>query len=171
MTYKTYNEQILEHLAHLQSNGLDVTELVVDSGSWIRCHEIGQTKGRGELAYITNTERLANGLLGIRTSFRGLKGIGSFQTYGHGLDSSDVAIHLPVTLNENRETGASDLHEQSARKAYGFWKHSNQSGSSDYLDRKSVGSYGIRFRSSEEYGNVAVVPMFDRNGRLWNSSF
>ena len=101
MAYKTYSEQILEHLAHLQSNGLEVTELVVDSSSWVRCREVGNTKGRGELAYITNTERLANGLTGIRTSFRGVRGGGSFRTYGHGPDNSNTAIHLPVALSDS----------------------------------------------------------------------
>ena len=60
------------------------------------------------------------------------------------------------------------MDEQAARKVYGFWKHSAPSGIADYLTRKGVGSYGIRFQFSEKYGNTAVVPMFDRNGRLWN---
>jgi len=52
-----------------------------------------------------------------------------------------------------------------AKKAYGFWMHSNATGTSDYLDSKKVGYYGIRFRNNK-YGKVAVVPMYDIDSRL-----
>jgi len=35
-------------------------------------------------------------------------------------------------------------------------------GRSEYLERKGVGYYGIRFRSDEKYGDVAIVPMWMR---------
>lgn len=163
---KSYSDQIHEHLHHLQAHGLNVTELTINSPKWIRCHAIGETKGRGEFAYITNSEKFSNCLLGLNTSFRGPNGVGSYKTYGLGPD--DGSIILPIIPKKNLEKATNELHEQAARKAYGFWKYSALSGSSDYLLRKGVGSYGIRFRPSEQYGNVAVVPMHDKHGKLWS---
>lgn len=167
MPYKTYTEQILEHLNHLQANGLDVIELIIDSPSWIRCHEIGKAKCRGELVYISNTYTLNNGCFCLRTSFRGINGRGSYQTYGLPPNKAENSIGLSHS-NEAIPSKENELHELAARKAYGFWKYSNIDGISDYLMRKGVGSYGIRFRPSEQYGNVAVVPMFDEAGKLWS---
>jgi phage/plasmid primase-like uncharacterized protein len=168
MANKTYTEQILEHLSHLQSHWLNVTELRIDPLEWVRCHSIGESKGRGEFAYVTNTEKLSNGLLGIRTSFRGPKGSGSYKTYGLWPNGGDEQINMQCQSIATETKTSNDLHEQAARKAYGFWKHSSFVGTSDYLKKKGVGNYGIRFRSSEEHGNVAVVPMFDAEGKLWS---
>ena len=53
-----------------------------------------------------------------------------------------------------------------ARKAYGFWNYSSMQVRSEYLERKGVGYYGIRFRSGEKYGDVAIVPMVDEKRRI-----
>jgi phage/plasmid primase-like uncharacterized protein len=50
----------------------------------------------------------------------------------------------------------------------GFWNYSSTQGRSEYLERKDVGYYGIRFRSDEKYGDVAIVPMLDEKGRIWS---
>jgi phage/plasmid primase-like uncharacterized protein len=166
MAYKTYTEQVQEHLKTLNGNGLHVSDLKLDSSQWIRCRSHEDTHGRGEYSYISNTEKLSNGLLGIRTSYRGSNGVGNIKTYG-----------LPPSGNENisftahsmtKEAPKEEEWEEAARRAYGFWNHSNIQGKSDYLEHKGVGSYGIRFRSNEQYGNVAVVPMFDEHGKLWS---
>ena len=164
MAYKTYIEQIQEHLKELNDNRLFVSNLSLDSGKWIRCHSHEDFKGRGEYAYISDTESLNNGLLWIRTSFRGPNGLGNFKTYGLASCGNEcISVVNAHSINLNTED-----HELAARKAYGFWNHSLIRGKSDYLDRKGVGYYGIRFRSSEQYGNVAVVPMFDEYGKLWS---
>lgn len=167
MAYKTYTEQLTEHLHCLQSHGLDITEIKIDS-DWIRCRPLGVSQGRGELAYIATTEKLNNGLFGIKTSFRGLNGSGKYSTYGLWPNENEKLLKCP-NLNNAFESKAFDgLHKQAALKAYGFWNHSNTQGKSEYLDRKGVGYYGIRFRQSEQYGNVAIVPMFDEIGKLWS---
>lgn len=76
---------------------------------------------------------------------------------------SYVSIHYHKSSNESYQD-----YQGAARKAYGFWNHSNLQGKSDYLERKEVVFYGIRFRSIVEFGNVAVVPMFDEYGKLWS---
>lgn len=166
MSYKTYHEQLSEHIDHLRSNGLDVEELKIDSDKWDRCRAIGKSHGRGDFCYISNTEKLSNGLYGIKTSYRGQSGIGSFKTYGLWPDGNESnPTYTPKNCLTNADTSQ---HEQAACRAYGFWNHSNTYGSSDYLDRKGVGYYGIKFRSDEKYGNVAVVPMRDECNHLWN---
>ena len=165
MAYKTYSDQIIDHINTLKANGLEVSELKVDTSAWIRCHGAGETKGRGEYSYIANTEKLSNNMFGVRTSFRGPNGFGSFNTYGLSpADNEEVIRHPKSQCDRTRN----ELQEQVARKSYGFWNHSGTQGKSEYLERKGVGHYGIRFRSSEQYGNVAVVPMFDEHGKLWS---
>jgi len=167
MAYKTYKEQLTQHLHYLQSHGLDIAEIRVNS-DWIRCHPIGVSQGRGEFAYIATTEKLNNGLLGIKTSFRGLNGSGKYGTYGQWPNENDQSCSVQNHSIHIEKKDDHEFQEQAARKAYGFWNHSNNQGKSEYLERKGVGHYGIRFRTSEQYGNVAVVPMFDIDGKLWS---
>lgn len=161
MAYKTYAEQLQEHLQNLKDNNLLVSDLTLDK--WVRCRSLSDSKGRGEYAYIINTENLNNGLFGIRTSFRGPNGSGSFKTYGLPPIGNES-----VSIVSNHCSNSSEAHEIAARKSYGFWEHSLSRGRSDYLERKGVGCYSIRFRCSDQYGNVAVVPMRDENGKLWS---
>jgi phage/plasmid primase-like uncharacterized protein len=167
MSYRSYLEQIHAHIAFLQSKGFDIEELKVEAG-FIRCHQINKDQQRGELVYKTRRIKLNNGLTGIQTWYRGAKGeTASFQTYGMGpVENEEVSV-LKV-FPEITQGTASQQHDDAARKAYGFWRYSETNGRSEYLERKKVGYYGIRFRSSLQYGDVAVVPMRDEVGRLWN---
>lgn len=169
MAYKTYVEQISEHINHLQLQNLNIETLIVDSGRWERCRVIGKTTGRGEFCYTSNTQSLSNGLFGLQTSYRGKNGTGSYKTYGLGpnVNASEVKIDLPLK-SPVLEAKTPNHHEQASRRAYGFWNHSDTNGTSAYLDRKGVGYYGLRFRSDAKYGDVAIVPMLDETGRLWN---
>lgn len=166
MGYKTYSEAVFEHITFLHSHGLMIEELKVDAG-FIRCREIGCTKGRGELSYKTTSSSMDNGLLGLATWCRGINGVSNLQTYGlNKCDGEQLSkIEIPKV---NKSVTSEEKHEIAARKAYGFWKNSLLQGSSDYLIQKGVGSYGLRFRESAEYGRVAVVPMIDELGKLWS---
>jgi phage/plasmid primase-like uncharacterized protein len=46
-----------------------------------------------------------------------------------------------------------------------FWDLSSRHGRSDYLERKGVGSYRIRFRDNQ-HGRVAVVPIANVNDKI-----
>ncbi len=165
MPYKTYNEQVFEHIEFLRSKGFDINELKVDAG-FIRCHPAGKSQGRGELSYKSESTPLGERRVGIGTWWRGIGGeSGSFQTYGLPPTGDSVRL-APIVSKSNANNFNQD--ESSAKRAYGFWINSSPHGESDYLKRKGVGHYGIRFRSSEKYGNVAVVPMFDADGKLWS---
>lgn len=107
-------------------------------------------------------------MVGIATWCRGHGGLQSnYQTYGLGPTESEAIPQIINTISQTEEM-ISETHCSVAKKAYGFWQHSSITGTSDYLNRKGVGSYGIRFRQSEQYGNTAVIPMYNSDGRLWN---
>lgn len=166
MGYKTYTELVDDHIAFLHSHGLDVEKLEIDAG-FIRCRAIGCINGRGELSYKTTRSQMANGLLGLATWCRGTNGAANFQSYG--MTGEEKTKPRTVAASEIQRPNLPDeKYADAARRAYGFWKNSQCKGTSDYLDRKGVGSYGIRFRSSDAYGRVAVVPMLDETGVLWS---
>jgi phage/plasmid primase-like uncharacterized protein len=167
MAYKSYFEQIQEHLIFLRSKGFDIVELKINA-DFVRCHQAEKYQYRGELAYKTRTAKLNNGLTGVQTWFRGPQGeSSSFQTYGLGPSVNETAVQLNQAVEPNKSIDTTK-HDEAGRKAYGFWQYSAPRGRSEYLERKKVGCYGIRFRSSAEYGDVAVIPMIDSAGRLWN---
>lgn len=169
MAFLTYNEQEQAHINFLRAEGVDVDRLQVGTTDVIRCREVGQIDGRphGELAYKTNSNELANGQLGLVTWCRGRNGPKNFSTYGAWPIGEDASIFSKEAIAQQAERDLQE-HENAARRAYGFWKHSLLTGGSDYLDRKGVGAYGICFRNDDKYGRVAVIPMRDIDGKLWS---
>jgi putative DNA primase/helicase len=184
MPYKTYDEQILEHVNYLQAKGLIIDEVALiahldpqvndhKANRWQRCRWNGQKKEEtkhkdGEGSYRSDFTKLKNGLCGIKTSCRVEGEFSSFNTYGSwpdGEEKSKLGAAKEGFINHDDEK---ERHEQAARKAYGFWQHCSPTGHSDYLDRKGIGPHGLRFHASEQFGCVAVVPMIDENGRLWS---
>lgn len=161
MSYMTMKEQITSHLNFLVSNGLDVTELKINS-EFIRCRSIGQDDGRGELSYKTTQSVLNNGMIGLATWCRCQGGVvKTHKTYGS--PESVSIIGMSSAGGDSEEPG--DV--ESARKSELFWEYSDRTGEADYLRRKGVGYYGIRFRNNA-YGRVAVVPLRDAEGKLWS---
>ena len=188
MPYKTYQEQVESHIAFLVSLELDVHELQIDQhrhNGWVRVHPSGKTKGRGELVYKCTSSQMSNGLVGLGTICRTRGGeFLSHRTYGRGADDQSNGLvrescHVaPRAISEGRG-GRSDpedadgewdrpTHEEARKRAYGFWSHCSRTGTSPYLLRKGVGSYGIRFRTSQEWGVAAIVPMLDSALQLWS---
>lgn len=169
MAYKSYAKQIAEHLEFLRAKNFNINELVVNpTRKEIRCCAADETHGRGKLAYRCTPRRLNNDLLGLGTWCRGLLGEEDyFMTYGLWPDSDNSEIQEPfISRTQMRESEGSHF-DLAARRAYGFWIHSAFTEKSDYLDKKGVGYYGLRFRRNR-YGNVAVVPMRDEFFRLWS---
>lgn len=167
MAYKTFADQVHDHLTFLRSRGFDVDELKEGAG-FVRCRSAGKSQGRGELCYKTTLTMLANGLVGLMTWSRAAEGVETFKTYGLARDGSELGIGASAPVTPVASGGGGASHEAAARKAHGFWEYSDTQGESDYLKRKGVGAYGIRYRPSAKYGNVAVVPMRDIEGRLWS---
>ena len=161
MTYMTINEQIKSHIEFLKSNDLEVDELKINAG-FIRCMFRGKIGNRGELCYKTTQSQLNNGMLGLATWCRCQGGvINTFKTYGLPLTKNPEVNNM---FSQNIE-GYEQTDVGSRRKSGLFWEYSERVGESDYLRRKGVGYYGIRFRTNE-YGKVAVIPLRDIDGNL-----
>jgi len=156
MSYMTMEEQITSHIAFLKNEQIAINELQLDKG-FIRCDIVG-TSGRGELCYQTKKTLLKNGLIGLSTWLRTKGGeIKTHKTYG--LSSSWKS------LNDNQEIMFLTDKQEAIKKAKFFWDMSSQIGSSEYLLKKGVGYYGIRFRQTD-YGKIAVIPMKDIGGEI-----
>jgi len=151
MSYMTIEEQIASHLAFLSNEQVAVDELMIDKGF---------LQGRGELCYQTKKTFLRNGLVGLATWLRTTGGeIKNHKTYGlSNSQKSENKEPLEMIL-----TGP----QEAIKKAKYFWSMSDQIGSSEYLLKKGVGYYGIRFRQSN-YGKVAVIPMGDILGDIFS---
>ncbi len=159
MIYITFEEQVSRHLNFLQSAGLNIMDLMIDSEEFIRARAKGES-GRGEFAYKTASRRLNNGTTGLITWCRRENGqIKTYKTYGHPFGTSSIKGKLIPSGDKCR------TEETCSERIYKFWELSFRHGESDYLKRKKVGAYRIRFRENQ-YGKVAVIPMIDGQKRL-----
>lgn len=168
MGYMTFEQQQVKHLQFLQESGLEVASLIIDSPEFIRSRITGEL-GRGEYAYKTVSRILNNGMMGLMTWCRSEDGkVNTYKTHGwpfnptdKGRYFSDISSQIAYQpIREGNIPLCADL--EKIRK---FWELSSQYGGSDYLTRKGVGSYRIRFRENQ-YGKVAVVPIVDIRSKL-----
>jgi phage/plasmid primase-like uncharacterized protein len=156
VAYMTMQEQIASHLEFLQQHDFVVDELHIDGG-FIRCCPTEKTSGRGELCYQTRKTQLRNGLVGLITWIRGIGGENNtHKTYGEDFPHNEQSKSQQNITQRLKTTENIEI----------FWELSDELGESEYLLRKGVGYYGIRFRNGE-YGKTAIVPMRDIAGRLW----
>lgn len=172
MPFKTFAEQVDEHLAFLRSKGLDVEALAIDKG-FIRCHALnGSECGRGEYSYKTQKNHMNKpGIVGLVTWCRGSNG-NQFKHSTYGLDgevkSRMLELERPIIKKE--DSGPKIAVSEVESKARYLWNKTKKIGQSDYLERKGIGSYGIRFLENQ-YGRVAVVPAMDEGETLRNLQF
>lgn len=158
MSYMTMDEQLASHLAFLKNQNFAVEELHIDGG-FVRCCAIDRTTGRGELCYQTQKNQLKNGLVGLATWCRGSGGqTNTHRTYGLSFPSPKGKVDAKGAVP------SIDMLEE-IRKAEVFWQMSDQVGEAEYLQRKGVGYYGIRFRRTD-YGKIAIVPMKNIDGKF-----
>jgi phage/plasmid primase-like uncharacterized protein len=158
MSYMTMEEQIASHLTFLKKEQLAIDDLLIDKG-FVRCNIVGESAGRGELCYQTKKTLLRNGLIGLATWLRTKGGeIKTHKTYG--LPS------IKLLLDEDQEKIKGKISGSGAvEKAKLYWNMSDQIGEAEYLLKKGVGYYGIRFRQTE-YGKIAVIPIGDVTGKF-----
>lgn len=166
--YLTYSEMLESHINVLRDAGLDVTDLNT-SGKWIRCNEIsGKQHKKGQFVYKTYAKKLnkipgvEQELYGLSTIYRGRDGIGHHRSFGLPPDQNSQVTS--VNMSESKDQELANENVKASNSAYGFWQRCSTSGKSGYLEHKKVGSYGLRFRVTSEYGEVAVVPMVDPVG-------
>jgi putative DNA primase/helicase len=159
MSYMTMEEQIASHLTFLREEQLLVEELVIDEG-FIRCSPAGGAQGRGELCYQSKKTLLRNGLTGLMTWLRTAGGeIKTHKTYGlAGSERSPDKNQVETAITHS---------DEAIKKAKLFWQMSDETGESEYLLKKGVGYYRIRFRQTD-FGKIAVIPMEDGGGNLFS---
>jgi phage/plasmid primase-like uncharacterized protein len=148
-------EQIASHYTFLREQNFAIDKLHIDVG-FVRCCASDRITGRGELCYQTKKNQLRNGMVGLATWCRGEGGqIKTYKTYGQA--------PLELSVSGVKNTPTERLEE--AKKTEKFWQMSDEVGEAEYLLKKGVGYYGIRFRSTD-YGKIAVVPLRDIHGKL-----
>jgi len=176
MRFNSYQNQVDAQLEKLQAVGLDVSELEINSKKIIICRDI-DAKGRGEkeYAYKTQEKVLNNGDIGLSTWYRGRSGNkGTFLTQSpkpDGHTNFKAKTRASVSSMEAASNERQAAQDAISKKAYGIWINAKQTGVSDYLKRKGVGSYGIRFTESTEYGGTAIVPLVNEYRLLMNVEF
>lgn len=157
MGYMKFEQQVALHLQFLQQAGLTVDNLSINSREFIRSRKKGE-EGRGEYAYKTVTRQLNNGLFGLMTWCRGIDGtVKTYKTYGSPVSDKTTPV--------NQATDKTTVCGCDESKIKHFWEYSSCKGESDYLQRKCVKAYGIRFRENQ-YGKVAIIPLRDIDGEL-----
>jgi hypothetical protein len=152
MSYMTMEEQIASHYAFLKEQNFAIETLNIDGG-FVRYYASDQTTERGELCYQTQKNQLRNGMVGLATWCRGGGGqIKTHKTYGQACSVFSMSVAPTEKLEE-------------IRKAEIFWQMSDELGEAEYLLKKGVGFYGIRFRCTD-YGKIAVIPLRDIDGKF-----
>lgn len=169
MAYQTFTEQVTSHLTFLRDQGLDVETLQVDAG-FVRCHSIDEEGSgkRGKYAYKTQKNMMGKpGIVGLVTWCRCQGGQEkNHKTYGQDGKIATSALSTVKKSNPAKVAPSEDVSSNARR----LWNQAKESGRSDYLEKKDVGAYGIRFLENE-YGRVAVVPLHDWRGYLWALQF
>ena len=168
MEYMSFEQQTIKHIQFLREEGLEVASLDINPQEFIRSRTAGEV-GRGEYAYKTVSRLLNNGMMGLLTWCRSASGtVKTYKTYGQPCNPADRGEFCPHTefqipcqpmMEKNIHLNA-DL-----EKIQKFWDLSSRHGRADYLERKGVGSYRIRFRDNQ-YGRVAVVPIANVRDKL-----
>lgn len=158
MAFKTFVEQVTEHINFLRENGLHVETLEIGCGS-VRCHAIGETEGRGDYAYRTRKNPMNKpNTVGLVTWCRVPGGV-ELKHSSYGLDGEVAGIKVQSVVGKSEPAKAGHS-EEVGKKARYLWSQAKEVGRSDYLERKGVGAYGIRFLENT-YGRVALIPLAD----------
>jgi hypothetical protein len=168
MGFMTFEQQQVKHIQFLQEAGLEVASLIIDSPEFIRSRRLGEI-GRGEHAYKTVTRILNNGMMGLMTWCRSKSGeINTYKTYGWPFSAANKGRFFSNTTSQVANQPIAERNiplDADLEKIRKFWELSSLYGVSDYLTRKGVGSYRIRFRENQ-YGKVAVIPIVDIRDKL-----
>lgn len=164
---KELNSQENLHLAYLHNLCFEVNDLKLNQ--WIKCHKQGET-GAPRNAYRCGEKLMNDGAVGLGTVVRiGSEWLPPYLTRPEP-EQNQSFFGLSSSLNhENLLFDKSKEQIQTMAELsyiHNFWNRSMPKGTSEYLDTKKVGSYGIRFKQSSEFGRAAVVPIKDLLGNL-----
>lgn len=158
--------QELRHLSWLRSLGFSIDILEVDC--WLKCRGAKEVRPSGSYAYKTFANKLDNGGYGLVTVAKVHGKKHKFATLPELESRTPFVFRLSQSFKTSKPLKDYD---KAARKAELLWSYSVNSGQADYLARKGVGAYGIRFKETDKYGRCAVVPMRDIEDKLFNLQF
>ena len=164
----SFEQQTVKHLQFLRQVGMELEKLKINSQEFVRSRTTGELR-RGEYAYKTVSRILRNGMIGLLTWCRSEGGtVITYKTYGwpchpaemeRFFSNTEFQIPCQPMMEKNTHLGVN------LRKIKKFWDLSSRHGKADYLERKGVGSYRIRFRDNQ-YGRVAIVPISNVRDKL-----
>jgi hypothetical protein len=158
MEYMSFEQQTIKHLQFLRQIGMEVESLKINPEEFVRIRTMGEL-GRGEYAYKTVSRTLRNGMIGLLTWCRSASGmVTTYKTYGWPCHPAEMERFFSDTVSYQPMMEKNILSNADLEKIKKFWALSSRHGRADYLERKGVGSYRIRFRENQ-YGKVAVVPI------------
>jgi hypothetical protein len=158
-------DDITEHVAEvcdwLHSIGFEGLESIT-LDEWTKHRLPSERHASGRFAYRIWENRLKNGAIYLVAKARIGEVELSFQTRAtrSGGKYFFQAIPKPVSVvrsSEKMEQTSGDLQCIAA-----FWEGACPDGTANYLHRKQVGSYGLRFCFTDRFGATALVPMRDR---------
>lgn len=161
-------------LSQLQAAGLVVERLEVDTAKPVRCRVEGDREKRGwyrlyELV-TSRGERLVVGSYGVwRGTDPGATKVELDKERSAGLSEQEREA-LRLRLAEDRRRADAERKaaaERAARAAAAAWKHYAPEGDAEYLRRKGVQGYGLRYTE----GGAAVVPLLDVSGKIHGLQF
>jgi phage/plasmid primase-like uncharacterized protein len=168
MEYMNFEQQTIKHLQFLRQVGMEVDSLKINPQEFIRVGTTGEL-GRGEYAYKTVSRILRNGMIGLLTWCRGASGtVTTYKTYGWPCHPTEMDRFFSETefQVQSQPMMEKSIHlNADLEKIKKFWDLTSRHGRADYLERKGVGSYRIRFRDNQ-YGRVAVVPIANVSDKL-----
>jgi len=163
MEYMNFEQQTIKHLQFLREVGLEVENLKINPQEFVRSRTTEEL-GRGEYAYKTVSRILRNGMIGLLTWCRSASGmVTTYKTYGLPCNSAEMKRFF---LSTEFQMSCQPMIEENIyldvdtdlEKIKKFWNLSFHYGKADYLEKKDVGSYRIRFRDNQ-YGKVAIIPI------------
>jgi putative DNA primase/helicase len=157
----------------IRDAGLVVDELLVDTHKPQRCHTTDDSREKRGWYWLSTKEidgaSYITGAYGIYSGNDNGKQTIKITRDGKAVKvpaSDRAAIAERQKANNARMKAMRDAEaERAALEAGRAWRRFVTEGESDYLTRKRVGAYGLRFQPSGN-GTVAV-PMMDGAGKVW----
>jgi len=163
---KDLSTQSAEHLMFLQRLGfIPLGQLII--GEWVKCLGGDEQRPSGAYAYKTWANELQAGGVGLLTRAKVHGAEHEFRTLP-GIPQGGSSFSRLSPLLQETAAAIPSAEQTVAELSYihNFWGRSMPRGTSEYLEAKGVGAYGVRFRQSSEFGRAAVVPVKDLAGNL-----
>jgi putative DNA primase/helicase len=158
-----------EVLSQLTGYGLLVKRL--ETGRFVRCAVDGDREKRGWYILHEVTSNSGKPLfIGSYGIWQGAEQNAQKITFEKSELTDEQKAAFKKRLAEDKKRADAEQKrraESAARKAESLWRKLPTDGHADYLDRKAVGAFGVRFTSK----NAISIPLLDASGRIHGLQF